>query len=97
MLGAVLTFGLAFASARNTTLLPWLRAPFRLLLGAPFALMLVIVVAAGFGPFAETLDFAVGSTGIFGRLLFADTVENIDARITLGLWASGPRLRPAHR
>jgi phosphonate transport system permease protein len=93
VLGALLAFVLAFASARNTTPFPWLRTPFRIVLGAQraapdFAIMLVIVVAVGFGPFAGTLALVVGSTGMFGKL-FADAVEQIDARITDGLWASG--------
>jgi phosphonate transport system permease protein len=93
VIGALLAFVLAFASARNTTPVPWLRTPFRLLLGAQraapdFAIMLVIVVAVGFGPFAGTLALIVGSTGMFGKL-FADAVESIDARVTDGLWASG--------
>lgn len=93
VLGALLAFVLAFACARNTTPLPWLRTPFRIFLGAQraapdFAIMLVIVVAVGFGPFAGTLALVVGSTGMFGKL-FADAVEHIDARITDGLWASG--------
>lgn len=93
VLGALLAFVLAFASARNTTPFPWLRAPFRILLGAQraapdFAIMLVIVVAVGFGPFAGTLALVVGSTGMFGKL-FSDAVEQIDSRITDGLWAAG--------
>lgn len=93
VVGALLAFVLAFASARNTTPFPWLRTPFRLLLGAQraapdFAIMLVIVVAVGFGPFAGTLALVVGSTGMFGKL-FADAVEQIDRRITDGLWAAG--------
>ena len=93
VVGALLAFVLAFASARNTTPLSWLRTPFRILLGAQraapdFAIMLVIVVAVGFGPFAGTLALIIGSTGMFGKL-FADAVESIDARVTDGLWASG--------
>ncbi|MEM9744813.1 MAG: phosphonate ABC transporter, permease protein PhnE [Pseudomonadota bacterium] len=93
VIGALFAFLLAFASARNTTPFPWLRSPCRILLGAQraapdFAIMLVIVVAVGFGPFAGTLALIVGSTGMFGKL-FADAVESIDARVTDGLWISG--------
>lgn len=93
VIGALLAFVLAFLSARNTAPVPWLRTPFRILLGAQraapdFAIMLVIVVAVGFGPFAGTLALIIGSTGMFGKL-FADAVEQIDARITEGLWAAG--------
>ena len=91
--GAALAFVLALLSARNTTPAPWLRAPFRVLLGAQraapdFAIMLVIVVAVGFGPFAGTLALIVGSTGMFGKL-FADAIEQIDGRILEGVWSAG--------
>ena len=91
--GALIALVLAFLSARNTTPFPWMRVPFRVLLGAQraapdFAIMLVIVVAVGFGPFAGTIALIIGSTGMFGKL-FADAVEQIDARITEGLWAAG--------
>ena len=93
VVGALLAFVLAFLSARNTAPVPWLRTPFRILLGAQraapdFAIMLVIVVAVGFGPFAGTIALIVGSTGMFGKL-FADAVEQIDPRVTEGLWAAG--------
>jgi phosphonate transport system permease protein len=91
--GAALAFVLAFLSARNTAPIPWLRTPFRVLLGAQraapdFAIMLVIVVAVGFGPFAGTLALVVGSTGMFGKL-FADAVEQVDERLLEGLRAVG--------
>lgn len=93
VIGGLLAFVLAFLSARNTAPIPWLRIPFRIFLGAlraapDFAIMLVVVVAVGFGPFAGTLALVIGSTGMFGKL-FADAVEQIDARITEGLWAVG--------
>ena len=93
VVGALLAFVLAFLAARNTSPVPWLRTPFRILLGAQraapdFAIMLVIVVAVGFGPFAGTLALIIGSTGMFGKL-FADAVEQIDPRVTEGLSAAG--------
>ena len=91
--GALLAFLFAFVAARNTTPVPWLRTPFRMLLSAQraapdFAIMLVIVVAVGFGPFAGTIALIIGSTGMFGKL-FADAVEQIDPRVTEGLTTAG--------
>lgn len=82
-LGFALAFVLAFLAARNTTPFPLLRGPCRVLLGAmraapDFAIMLVIVVAVGFGPFAGSLALVIGSAGMFGKL-FADAVEQIEA------------------
>lgn len=91
--GAVLAFLLAFLAADNTTPLPALKPLTRALLGAQraapdFAIMLVIVVAVGFGPFAGTLALLVGSTGMFGKL-FADAIENVNHRTLEGLWVTG--------
>lgn len=91
--GAVLAFLLAFLAADNTTPLPALKPLTRALLGAQraapdFAIMLVIVVAVGFGPFAGTLALLIGSTGMFGKL-FADAIENVNQRTLEGLWMTG--------
>lgn len=91
--GATLAFLLAFLAADNTTPLRALKPLTRALLGAQraapdFAIMLVIVVAVGFGPFAGTLALLLGSTGMFGKL-FADAVENVDQRTLDGLWVTG--------
>ncbi|MDA0954789.1 MAG: phosphonate ABC transporter, permease protein PhnE [Proteobacteria bacterium] len=91
--GAALAFLLAFLAADNTTPVKALKPVTRALLGAQraapdFAIMLVIVVAVGFGPFAGTLALLLGSTGMFGKL-FADAVENVDQRTLDGLWVTG--------
>lgn len=82
LFGACIAFVLAIFSARNLSPLPILCRPFRIILGAQraapdFAIMMVIVVAVGFGPFAGTLALLMGSTGMFGKL-FADAMEHID-------------------
>lgn len=91
--GAILAFLLAFLAADNTTPSPALKPLTRALLGAQraapdFAIMLVIVVAVGFGPFAGTLALLIGSTGMFGKL-FADAIENVNQRTLEGLWVTG--------
>lgn len=80
--GACIAFVISILAARNIS--PWPSAcrVFRVLLGAQraapdFAIMMVIVVAVGFGPFAGTLALVIGSTGMFGKL-FADAFEQID-------------------
>lgn len=80
--GALFAFVLATLAARNLAPWPILCRPFRVLLGAQraapdFAIMMVIVVAVGFGPFAGTLALIIGSIGMFGKL-FADAMEQID-------------------
>lgn len=91
--GAVLAFVLALLTARNTTPYPVICGPMRTLLGAQraapdFAIMLVIVVAVGFGPFAGTLALIIGSTGMFGKL-FADAIEQVDPKSLESLQAVG--------
>jgi phosphonate transport system permease protein len=91
--GALLAFILALFTARNTTPHPWICGPMRTLLGAQraapdFAIMLVIVVAVGFGPFAGTIALVIGSTGMFGKL-FADAIEQIDLQTLESLEAVG--------
>jgi len=80
--GALIAFFLSLIAARNISPWPALSRLFRVILGAQraapdFAIMMVIVVAVGFGPFAGTLALIIGSTGMFGKL-FADALESID-------------------
>lgn len=82
LFGALVAFVLSVFAARNLTPFPILCRLFRILLGAQraapdFAIMMVIVVAVGFGPFAGTIALVIGSTGMFGKL-FADAMEQID-------------------
>jgi len=82
--GAAFAFVLAFFAARNTSPHPLLRSVCRVLLGSQrcvpdFAIMLVIVVAVGFGPFAGALALIIGSTGLFGKF-YADAIEQIDEK-----------------
>lgn len=92
-LGALLALVTAFLAARNTAPVALLRTPVRITLGAmraapDFAIMLVLVVAVGFGPFAGALALVIGSAGMFGKL-FADAVEQVDRGTLEGLWAVG--------
>lgn len=82
--GGFLAFVICFFAAGNTTPYPFLKPCARGLLAvlrvAPdYAIMLIIVIAVGFGPFAGTLAITVGSTGMFGKF-FADAVEHVDIR-----------------
>ena len=93
IVGATLAFILALFTAHNTAPHPWLCGPMRTFLGAQraapdFAIMLVIVVAVGFGPFAGTIALVIGSTGMFGKL-FADAIEQIDTQSLESLEAVG--------
>lgn len=91
--GGVLAFGLSFLAARNTTPnLVW-RAGFRGFLAlqrvAPdYAIMMVILIVVGFGPFAGTLALVIGSTGTFGKF-FADAIENLEPEPTDGVRVLG--------
>ena len=91
--GGLLAFGLSFLAARNTSPNLLTRNLFRVFLAlqrvAPdYAIMLIILIVVGFGPFAGTLALAIGSTGMFGKF-FADTIENLDERSTEGVRVLG--------
>ena len=93
LFGALFALILAFLAARNTAPSQKLCRPLRILLGAQraapdFAVMLVIVVSVGFGPFAGTIALVIGSTGIFGKL-FADAIEQVDTGVVESLAAAG--------
>ncbi|MCG8527267.1 MAG: phosphonate ABC transporter, permease protein PhnE [Opitutales bacterium] len=82
LFGGILAFFLCFMAAKNTAPLPFLyplaRTTLAILRVAPdYAIMLIIVIAVGFGPFAGTLAIIVGSTGMFGKF-FADAVEHTE-------------------
>ncbi|MGQ0530999.1 MAG: PhnE/PtxC family ABC transporter permease [Panacagrimonas sp.] len=91
--GGLLAFGLSFLAARNTAPnLIW-RAVFRVFLAlqrvAPdYAIMMVILIVVGFGPFAGTLALVIGSTGMFGKF-FADAIENLEPEPTDGVRVLG--------
>jgi phosphonate transport system permease protein len=91
--GGILAFVLCFLAARNTAPHPALplaaRTALQILRVAPdYAIMLIIVIAVGFGPFAGTLAITVGSTGMFGKF-FADAVEHIDKKEYEGIETVG--------
>jgi phosphonate transport system permease protein len=93
MWGAVLAFMLCFMAARNTSPNAFIthaaRTALQVLRVAPdYAIMLIIVIAVGFGPFAGTLAITVGSTGMFGKF-FADAVEHIDNKEYEGVLTVG--------
>lgn len=83
-LGVVLSFFFGLAGARN--LAPnWLRTSARLIIGVERALpeiivLLLLVAALGVGPFPGVIALAIGSVGMLGKL-FADAIEEIDARV----------------
>jgi phosphonate transport system permease protein len=91
LLAAVATpFGVAlsilFGLAGAANLSPaWLRAPARGVIAVERALpeivvLLLLVAALGVGPFPGVVTLAIGSVGMLGRL-FADAIEEIDARV----------------
>lgn len=82
LIGGALAFVLAFFAAANTTPNRSLRMLARVGLAvqrvAPdYAIMMIILIVVGFGPFAGTLALIVGSAGTFGKF-FADAIENLD-------------------
>jgi phosphonate transport system permease protein len=83
--GGVIAFVLGFLGAGNTSPHPVIRQMVRGLLSAQrcapdFAIMMVIVIAVGFGPFAGTIALVIGSTGMFGKF-FADMSQVEGVRV----------------
>lgn len=91
--GGLFAFALAFFAARNTAPnLIW-RTIFRGFLAlqrvAPdYAIMMIVLIVVGFGPFAGTIALVIGSTGTFGKF-FADAIENLDADALEGVRVLG--------
>ncbi|HEY0947247.1 MAG TPA: phosphonate ABC transporter, permease protein PhnE [Opitutaceae bacterium] len=82
LVGGCIALVLAFFAARNTSPHPLLRGAvrglFQLERATPnFIVLLVLLVAVGFGPFAGMLALTIGSVGMFGKL-FADAIEQVD-------------------
>ncbi|BET68649.1 hypothetical protein ASA1KI_35670 [Opitutales bacterium ASA1] len=80
--GASIALALALLAAANTTPHPLLRTVVRFGFGAEratpnFVVLLVLLIAVGFGPFAGMLALTIGSIGMFGKL-FADAIEQVD-------------------
>lgn len=76
-----LIFGLALAPVAGGRFGATARLPTRLLLNAlrsvpELVWAVILLIAAGLGPFTGTLALAVHTTGVLGRL-FADTLENL--------------------
>jgi phosphonate transport system permease protein len=91
--GAMIALVLCFLAARNTTPREWMRPVARnalacLRVAPDYAVMLIIVIAVGFGPFAGTIAIAFGSTGMFGKF-FADAIEHVDAKQVEGVHLTG--------
>lgn len=81
-LGGLFALALAFYAASNTAPGPIWRMVCRGFLAlqrvAPdYAIMMIILIVVGFGPFAGTIALVIGSTGTFGKF-FADAIENLD-------------------
>jgi len=80
--GAAIALVMALLGAANTTPHRGLRLLVRSLLAAErctpnFAVLLVLLIAVGIGPFAAMLSLLIGSLGMFGKL-FADAIEQVD-------------------
>ncbi|MGJ3242408.1 MAG: phosphonate ABC transporter, permease protein PhnE [Opitutales bacterium] len=91
--GGAIAFVLGFLAAGNTSPHPAIRQAVRGLLSAQrcapdFAIMMVIVIAVGFGPFAGTIALVIGSTGMFGKF-FADAIEQVDMSQVEGVRVAG--------
>lgn len=76
-----LVFGLMLAVPGSGRMGALTRAPVRLILNVLRAIpelvwAVILLIAAGLGPFAGTLALAVHTTGVLGRL-FADALENL--------------------
>lgn len=82
LVGACIAIVLAVLAANNTTPNRWVRLDVRIILAAErctpnIAVLLVLLIAVGIGPFAAMLSLCIGSVGMFGKL-FADAIEEID-------------------
>jgi phosphonate transport system permease protein len=80
--GATIAFGLALLASHNTTPHRGVRLAVRSLLATErctpnLAVLLVLLIAVGIGPFAAMLTLLLGSIGMFGKL-FADAIEQVD-------------------
>lgn len=80
--GGTVAIALALLAASNTTPHPIVRGIVRMFLAAEratpnFIVLLVLLIAVGFGPFAATISLAIGSLGMFGKL-FADAIEQVE-------------------
>ncbi len=93
LFGGGLSIGLALLAAANTTPHPWIgsvtRAVFGIERATPnFIVLLILLIAIGFGPFAAMVSLAIGSIGIFGKL-FADAIESVEPGPVEGLDSIG--------
>ena len=82
--GVALSLMFGLAAAKNVAP-AWLRGPARAVIAVERALpelitLLLLVAALGVGTFPGVLALAIGSIGMLGRL-FADAIEEIDARV----------------
>lgn len=93
LFGGMLSVGLALLAARNTTPHPIFAPLTRALLGIEratpnFIVLLILLIAVGFGPFAAMISLAIGSIGMFGKL-FAEAIEAVDPAPVESLQAVG--------
>ena len=82
VLGCMIGLLLAFLAASNTTPHILVQRSVRAVLAVtrslpPLIVILVLLVAAGIGPFASVLTLALNTMGAFGKL-FADSIEQIE-------------------
>lgn len=93
LFGTVIAFALAFLSARNTGVAPWLAAAVRRVLEAcrtvpEIVYALIFVWAFGIGPLAGILAILIHSVGALGKL-FAEVIENTDLGAADGVKCAG--------
>ncbi len=84
LFGGFAALGLAFAAASNTAPSGMARSCVRAALAVEralpsFAVMLVLQIAVGVGPFSGMIALTIGSLGMFGKL-FSESIESVDAR-----------------
>jgi len=93
LFGGFTAVGLALLAAANTTPHRAVRSGVRAFLATEratpnFIVLLILLIAVGFGPFAAMISLAIGSLGMFGKL-FADAIEQVEPGPVEALAASG--------
>lgn len=82
LVGGLIALVLAFFAAGNTAPNRFVRGGVRVFFGLERAtpniiVLLVLLIAVGYGPFAGMIALALGSIGMFGKL-FADAIEQVE-------------------
>jgi phosphonate transport system permease protein len=93
LVGASVALVLALLAASNTSPSRAVRLLIRTILAVErstpqIAVLLVLLIAVGIGPFAAMLSLCISSIGMFGKL-FADAIEQVDPLPGQGIEAVG--------